>query len=74
MQSAAQGGAMPKEISEAPTDLSDEPDDTVPRVKRDPNRTCSVCGVKLSLYNPGPHCWQHTIGWPYRGPSAKPRF
>ena len=35
---------------------------------------CPVCGVKLSLYNPGPNCWQHTIGWPWRGPSAKPRF
>jgi len=35
---------------------------------------CPVCGVKLSLYNPGPNCWQHTIGWPWRGPSAKPKF
>jgi hypothetical protein len=38
------------------------------------SRTCAVCGVKLSQYNPGPHCWQHTIGHPWRGPSAKPRF
>lgn len=37
-------------------------------------RRCSVCEVKLSLYNPGPNCWQHTIGWPWRGPSARPRF
>jgi hypothetical protein len=35
---------------------------------------CPVCEVKLSSYNPGPNCWQHTIGWPWRGPSAKPRF
>jgi len=41
---------------------------------RDPDRRCVQCGVKLSLYNPGPHCWQHTIGWPWRGPSARPRF
>ena len=35
---------------------------------------CSVCGIKLSSYNPGPNCWQHTIGHPWRGPSAKPRY
>jgi hypothetical protein len=35
---------------------------------------CSVCGTKLSSYNPGPNCWQHTIGFPWRGPSAKPRY
>jgi hypothetical protein len=37
-------------------------------------RSCSVCGTKLSSYNPGPNCWQHTIGFPWRGPSAKPRY
>lgn len=37
-------------------------------------RVCEECGMKLSLYNPGPNCWQHTIGHPWRGPSAKPRF
>ncbi len=36
--------------------------------------SCSVCGTKLSSYNPGPNCWQHTIGFPWRGPSAKPRY
>lgn len=41
---------------------------------REPGRACAVCGVKLSLYNPGPHCWNHTIGYPWRGPSAKPKF
>ena len=37
-------------------------------------KSCSVCGTKLSSYNPGPNCWQHTIGYPWRGPSAKPRY
>jgi hypothetical protein len=40
----------------------------------DKERRCSVCGTKLSAYNPGPNCWQHTIGYPWRGPSAKPRY
>jgi hypothetical protein len=35
---------------------------------------CEECGMKLSSYNPGPNCWQHTIGHPWRGPSAKPRY
>jgi hypothetical protein len=43
-------------------------------MKRGTERRCLECGVRLSLYNPGPNCWQHTIGWPWRGPSAKPRF
>ncbi|MDP9243361.1 MAG: hypothetical protein M3O84_09340 [Actinomycetota bacterium] len=37
-------------------------------------RRCAECGVKLSNYNPGPNCWQHTIGYPWRGPTAKPKF
>jgi hypothetical protein len=45
----------------------------VPRTKSGIRR-CAVCGVRLSLYNPGPHCWNHTIGHPWRGPSAKPKF
>jgi hypothetical protein len=46
-----------------------------PRRKDDPGeRRCGVCQMKLSAYNPGPNCWQHTIGYPYRGPTAKPRF
>ena len=45
-----------------------------PRRATEADRRCGVCGVKLSLYNPGPHCWQHTMGHPWRGPSAKPRF
>lgn len=52
----------------------------VPSERNDGNRpeedqhTCTVCGIKLSSYNPGPNCWQHTIGYPWRGPSAKPRY
>ena len=43
--------------------------------KRGPEpRYCTVCGVKISTYNPGPNCWQHTIGYPWRGPTAKPKF
>jgi hypothetical protein len=38
------------------------------------DRRCTVCDVKLSAYNPGPNCWQHTLGHPWRGPSAKPRY
>jgi len=37
-------------------------------------RRCPECGVRLSSYNPGPNCWQHTIGHPWRGPTAKPKF
>lgn len=36
-------------------------------------RACAVCGVRLSLYNPGPRCWNHTIGLPWRGPTARPK-
>jgi hypothetical protein len=38
------------------------------------DRRCATCGTKLSVYNAGPHCWQHTIGWPWRGPEAKPGY
>lgn len=44
------------------------------RAEEGQGRTCGVCGTKLSSYNPGPNCWQHTIGNPWRGPSAKPRY
>lgn len=37
-------------------------------------RRCQVCGLRLSRYNPGPNCWQHTIGFPWRGPTAKPKY
>ncbi|HZA60571.1 MAG TPA: hypothetical protein VE754_02680 [Actinomycetota bacterium] len=51
--------------------MSEKP---VKRVDDKKERACSVCGVKLSSYNPNPTCWQHTIGHPWRGPSAKPRY
>jgi hypothetical protein len=56
------------------TSESPAPDERRPLGKPGQDRRCTECGVKLSLYNPGPNCWQHTIGWPWRGPSAKPRF
>jgi len=37
-------------------------------------RQCRVCEIKLSAYNPNPYCWQHMIGHPWRGPTAKPKF
>jgi hypothetical protein len=37
-------------------------------------RRCEVCGIKLSAYNPNPHCWRHTIGHPWRGPTARPKY
>jgi hypothetical protein len=36
-------------------------------------RVCSQCGDPLSQYNPGPNCWNHTIEFPWRGPTAKPK-
>jgi hypothetical protein len=36
-------------------------------------RTCSQCGEPLSQYNPGPNCFKHTVGVPWRGPTAKPK-
>jgi hypothetical protein len=51
-----------------------DPVDGAARSKSAGDRRCAQCGIRLSLYNPGPHCWQHTMGWPWRGPSAKPRF
>jgi hypothetical protein len=50
----------------------EEPEDQP--VPSESAKTCTVCGTKLSSYNPGPNCWQHTIGYPWRGPSAKPRY
>jgi hypothetical protein len=58
---------MAKEASQAAE--ADNPDNNEPT-----QGICSVCGTKLSSYNPGPNCWQHTIGYPWRGPSAKPRY
>lgn len=57
---------MAKEAREVPQEVEAESPDAA--------TACSVCGTKLSSYNPGPNCWQHTIGHPWRGPSAKPRY
>jgi len=37
-------------------------------------RVCTVCGIALSAYNEGPNCWRHSVGMPWRGPSAKPKL
>ena len=58
---------MAKEAREVPQEAEE-------LVSEDGVTACSVCGTKLSSYNPGPNCWQHTIGFPWRGPSAKPRY
>jgi hypothetical protein len=64
------------ESFEADTDESDA--DSATAVATDANnqagRHCQVCDVKLSSYNPGPNCWSHTIGYPWRGPTAKPKY
>jgi hypothetical protein len=36
-------------------------------------RACPQCGEPLSQYNPGPNCWKHTVGYPWRGPTARPK-
>lgn len=59
--------AGPARVGERATDRAGE---TEPQR----GRCCAVCGTRLSLYNPGPHCWQHTMGHPWRGPSAKPKY
>lgn len=48
--------------------------ETKDKDEEETGRVCAECGMKLSAYNPGPNCWQHTIGHPWRGPSAKPRY
>jgi hypothetical protein len=64
---------MDGELDEGDVESS-SPDGERVRVRRTEPQLCPVCGVKLSAYNPGPNCWQHTIGHPWRGPSAKPRY
>ena len=44
------------------------------RVESRKARRCTVCAVRLSAYNPNPNCWRHTIGHPWRGPTAKPKY
>jgi hypothetical protein len=53
-------------------DLNQHPPEHAHR--RPEGRQCRVCGIKLSSYNPNPYCWQHMIGQPWRGPTAKPKF
>ena len=36
-------------------------------------RVCGQCGDPLSQYNPGPNCWNHTVEFPWRGPTARPK-
>jgi hypothetical protein len=66
----AKGPQMARNAREIPP----QDDDSERQEGPDGERRCSVCGTKLSAYNPGPNCWQHTIGYPWRGPSAKPRY
>ena len=59
-------------MARSPQDLREhEPEDAR---KPGAQRGCRVCGIKLSAYNPNPYCWQHMIGQPWRGPTAKPKF
>lgn len=37
-----------------------------------PARSCTVCGERLSAYNPGPNCYAHTVGVPWKGPNHRP--
>jgi hypothetical protein len=39
----------------------------------DGKRNCPVCGDRLSSYNPGPNCYQHTVGMPWRSPTGPAR-
>ena len=49
-------------------------DDREPTAADRKVRRCEVCGVQLSAYNPNPNCWRHTIGRPWRGPTARPKY
>jgi len=69
-------------MSGPPDEPSEGPDEGFDRGRRRRTRgrpipgvrRCETCGTKLSLYNARPYCWQHSIGWPWRGPAAKPRY
>jgi hypothetical protein len=37
-----------------------------------PSRACTVCEERLSAYNPGPNCYAHTVGMPWKGPNNRP--
>jgi hypothetical protein len=36
----------------------------------DRNRACPACGERLSTYNHGPYCYNHTAAVPWKGPLA----
>ena len=40
---------------------------------RDGVAQCATCGVRLSSYNPGPHCYAHTLDVPWKGPGPRHR-
>lgn len=40
-----------------------------PRHAAVPRRACPECGERLSAYNPGPYCYAHTVGVPWKGPN-----
>ena len=42
-----------------------------PGTRRAERRQCPVCGERLSAYNPGPACYAHTVGIPWKGPNHK---
>lgn len=42
-----------------------------PGVPRGERRACPECGERLSAYNPGPHCYAHTVGIPWKGPHQR---
>jgi hypothetical protein len=59
-------------VARSTQNLTEHPPD---QARAEPaGRECRVCSVKLSAYNPNPYCWQHMIGQPWRGPTAKPKF
>ena len=49
-------GSEEQMAKEAPEAVSGEDDEQPEASERGPV-TCSVCGTKLSSYNPGPNCW-----------------
>jgi len=65
----------PPEAYEADSEEFDSDESAVAtEAVKQSDRHCQVCEVKLSSYNPGPNCWSHTIGYPWRGPTAKPKY
>ena len=56
----------------AADELEDAPAKGAKKEQEGLGRSCQECGTKLSAYNPNPYCWQHAIGRPWRGPTAKP--